>query len=496
MLNGASPAVLREPQAESRAGSGAISERVLEIVAECTRYPPQCVTLDASFEDELGIDSVKRAEIAARLLETFDLKPDRLETLSRAHTLRALIAAIEPLGHSPAMRASAHRSASDPTPSLAPLSGNSGPAEAGKRNRAATRPEGDTLSRVTELAARVTRYPVELLAPDADVEDELGIDSVKLQEILAVAEQSFPELAGRRPPALRTLRELAAWIGAANEAPANSSPATATPTASRARAPTPGAACAVDRRFEGKIVLVSGSGHGLGRITAFELARQGASVVINSFHQRELGEATAEAIRKEGGRAHHVWASMARTDQVQRLFAEIEERHGGLDFFIHNASNGIFAKLADATEDDWLKSFRTNVLGLHRAALESRRLMRARGGGKILTLSSVFHDRVMDYFGVQGPIKACVESLTRFLAKELMAENIQVNCISLGALDGQVMGLYPEAERIIAAAEASSLGQRRMTELEAARIQLSLLGPEMDSVTGALFRADRGMLLC
>jgi enoyl-[acyl-carrier-protein] reductase (NADH) len=76
-----------------------------------------------------------------------------------------------------------------------------------------------------------------------------------------------------------------------------------------------------------------------------------------------------------------------------------------------------------------------------------------------------------------------------------MPDNIQVNCVSLGALEGQAMSLYPEVERIVTTTEARSLGGRRMTELEAAEAQLLLLGRQADSITGSVFRVDRGMLL-
>jgi enoyl-[acyl-carrier protein] reductase III len=470
MLNGAHPHVAHRPEATR------LEDRILDIVAACTRYPREHLTLDADFEDDLGIDSVKRAEIAARLTEELTLPGESVARLSATRTLRSLTAAITPVRSSPPTPPTPAEPAA---PLIAPLL-TAAPSVA--------QPPADTLGELSELSARVTRYPIELLTPDADFEAELGIDSVKLQEILATARQRFPAIADKEPPrAFRTLRELSTWIASEH---ASREPAPRAPLASSTRRQA-----LPERCFEGKIALISGSGHGLGRVTALELARRGARVVINSFHQRELGEATAREICQEGGEARHVWASMARPEQVERLFSEVNAGFGGLDFFIHNASSGVFAKLADATEEDWLKSFRTNVLGLHQGALRARELMRARGGGKILALSSVFHDATMDYFGVQGPIKASVESLTRFLAKELMPDNIQVNCVSLGALEGQAMSLYPEVERIVTTTEARSLGGRRMTELEAAEAQLLLLGRQADSITGSVFRVDRGMLL-
>lgn len=364
-------------------------------------------------------------------------------------------------------------------------------------NQAAPRvtPEPAALAEVQALVARATRYPQELLTPDADFEDELGIDSVKLQEIGAAVAEAFPGLGAlpereRRP---RTLRALASWIAESRPAP----PPVVAPSMAQSISTTPAGSqrASANRSLAGKIALVSGSGHGLGRATALELARRGASVVVNSFHSRELGEAVAASIKADGGEAHHVWASMAREDHVERLFAEIGERYGGLDFFIHNASNGIFASLREVNEEHWLKSFRTNVIGFHRGALCAAEQMRSRGGGKMLTLSSVYEDATMEYFGVQGPVKAALESLTRFLAKEFLADNIQVNCLSFGALEGQAMSLYPESTRIRDATQARSQGKRWMTELEAVQAQLLFLRPDIDSMTGSVIRVDRGMML-
>src|SRR5262249_24363388 len=159
-----------------------------------------------------------------------------------------------------------------------------------------------------------------------------------------------------------------------------------------------------DRPLAGLVAFVSGSGRGLGRATALELARRGAAVAVNSFHHREAGERTAREIRAAGGTAEHLWGAIAPPDPLDRGL----HRFGRPDAYIHSASDGAFPRLADATEEQWLKSFRTNVIGLHRAALRAAALMRPRGG-RILTLSSVFADAVVDYFGVQGTVKAAVE---------------------------------------------------------------------------------------
>src|SRR5262249_5412868 len=161
--------------------------------------------------------------------------------------------------------------------------------------------------------------------------------------------------------------------------------------------------------------------------------------------------------------------------QIDRLFDQLRDRFDRLDFFVHSASDGAFTRLADATEEQWLKGFRTNVIGLHRAALRAAALMRPRGG-RILTLSSVFADAVVDCFGVQGTVRAAVETLPRFLAKELRPDGVAVNCVSFASLDGEVMRLYPEAERINEWVGRASLHGRRSDDAEAARVLAMLLG--------------------
>jgi NAD(P)-dependent dehydrogenase (short-subunit alcohol dehydrogenase family)/acyl carrier protein len=443
-----------------------ILDQVVRVVAETTRFPRDLLSPAADIEDELGIDSLKRGEIAARLAATFRLTPADLARAQQARTLAQLADALAALTHAAPVAAAAE------PPAVA--NGN---------------PAADPLAALTAVAARVTRLPAELLTPDADLEDELGVDSLKFGEIVAGLRAAFPDLATAQPngrPA-RTLREMAARV-AAMRGGSPAAPTVAMP------APTAAPAPQADRPLAGRVAFVSGSGRGLGRATALELARRGAAVVVNSFHHREGGEQTLGQIRTAGGTAEHLWGSMARPDQIDRVFDQLRDRFDRLDFFVHSASDGAFTRLADATEEQWLRSFRTNVIGLHRAALRAAALMRPRGG-RILTLSSVFADAVVDYFGVQGTVKAAVETLTRFLAKELLSEGVAVNGVSFASLDGEVMRLYPEAERINGWVERASLHGRRSDDAEAARVLAMLLGDAAAPVTGAILRFDRGFCL-
>ena len=90
---------------------------------------------------------------------------------------------------------------------------------------------------------------------------------------------------------------------------------------------------AVAKPFLGRVALVTGSGHGLGKTIACQLGRLGATVVVNSFHARQKGDACAEEIVAEGGGQ----SPLGLGGHLETIFSEIGQRFDGLDFFISNA---------------------------------------------------------------------------------------------------------------------------------------------------------------
>ncbi|HTQ80288.1 MAG TPA: SDR family oxidoreductase, partial [Thermoanaerobaculia bacterium] len=245
--------------------------------------------------------------------------------------------------------------------------------------------------------------------------------------------------------------------------------------------------------FAGKIALITGSGRGLGRDMALYLAELGATVIVNSFHSREQGRATAEEIRAAGGEALHLWGSVANREHLEAMFTEIENRFGLLDFFISNASNGMLARLQDITPEHWEKAFRTNVIGLHQSALHAARLMRRRGQGKIITLSSPAAHGYVDYFGCMGAVKAAVESLTRSLAIELARDNIQVNCVSPGPVYGELLDRWPESQRLVAQWEANTAYGRLCEARDVSHFVAYLLSEPVKLFTGSVLVIDGGI---
>lgn len=369
-------------------------------------------------------------------------------------------------------------------------------------------------SSVQQVFVEATRYPAEVLEPTAHLEDDLGIDSVKRAEILIALQKKFglpPDL-NVPPERLTTIRDIAEVISSviqkappqptssgakidSSQALPDSRSTTVTSTALPIKpAPQNGGRLipAGHKPFTGKIALVTGSGHGIGKAIAARLAALGATVVVNSFHSRTRGDETVQEINSEGGEAIHVWGSVASPTHLHTMFDEIDSRFGHLDFFVSNASNGIIGPLHDVTEEQWKRAFQTNVVGLHQGAIRAADLMKRRGGGKIITLSSPGAHRHIQHFGCMGPIKAAVESLTLYLAVEFASDNIQVNCVSAGPIYGELLSKYPDSDRLIPYWESLSTGNRLGEENDVTDLVTYLLSGDSNKITGSVLLLDAG----
>jgi enoyl-[acyl-carrier protein] reductase III len=476
-------------------------EGVLEIFAQVTRYPPEVLDPSASLEEDLGIDSVKLGEVFAVLREKYDLpeklelQPDQLKTIGGiAEALQAYLR-----GPTGAARAEGVVEATRPQPANGNGFGDPSALKAG----------------VFDIFAQVTRYPPEVLDPGADLEEDLGIDSVKLGEVFAVLREKYdlPEKMDLPSEKLRTIGGVAEALFdyvSLHKAPPpvvdypavelrGLSPSPAAPNGGGPQsAPSvveeSFAALTPERKpFAGKVALVTGSGRGLGKDIVSYLAELGASVVVNSFHSRQEGERTVEEIKAKGGAAVHAWGSVANPEHVNAIFEAVESNYGGLDFFISNASNGMLARLKDITPEHWEKGFRTNVVGLHQSALRAVEMMKKRGGGKIITLSTPASHGYVDYFGCMGAVKAAVESLTKSMAIEFAPDNIQVNCVSPGPVYGDLLRKWPESDRLVRQWEGNTAYTRLCEPRDVSHFVAYLLSEPVKLFTGSVLIMDGGI---
>ncbi|MET7985052.1 SDR family oxidoreductase [Streptomyces sp. NPDC005281] len=252
----------------------------------------------------------------------------------------------------------------------------------------------------------------------------------------------------------------------------------------------------MQQQLDGRLALVTGGARNIGRSVARALAERGAHVLVNYFHSHEEALRTREELVTLGARVDLIRASVARQDQVDRMFAEIEERFGHLDILVNSAANGALLPLDRITENDLDKALDTNYKGSLRCSRAAAPLMARRGGGSIVQLSALGSSQlVMANYLACAPAKAAVETLTRYLAVEFAPLGIRVNTASAAMLVSEVADAFPDAEAMQEVIrDATPLG-RLGTPEELAALVAFLAGDDSRWITGQTILADGGLSL-
>lgn len=242
----------------------------------------------------------------------------------------------------------------------------------------------------------------------------------------------------------------------------------------------------------GRVALITGGSKETGHAIAALLARRGARVIINYFHDQRAAAETVARLQAEQLPVEAIRASVSKPEQVQRMFAEIGETHGRLDILVNNAAYGVFRPFVELTERDWARMFDTNFHGARLCALGALPLMREHGGS-IVNVSSTGASHVVGYYAGVGPSKAALEALTRYLAVEFGPYGIRVNTASLGLIDGASADRFPDSGQLREAFRRGSPFGRLATVDDLARIVGMLVGDDASWITGQTVVADGGV---
>lgn len=183
------------------------------------------------------------------------------------------------------------------------------------------------------------------------------------------------------------------------------------------------------KRFENKVVVVTGGTSGIGLATARAFADEGASVFITG-RRREALEAAVKAI---GGRVTGVQGDMANLADIDRLYDAVQQAHAQIDVLFANAGGGEFAPLGAISEEHYQATFDTNVKGVLFTVQKALPLLRD-GASVILTASTVSISGT-PAFSVYSATKAAVRSFARNWILDLKDRHIRVNAVSPGVTD-------------------------------------------------------------
>jgi NAD(P)-dependent dehydrogenase (short-subunit alcohol dehydrogenase family) len=186
---------------------------------------------------------------------------------------------------------------------------------------------------------------------------------------------------------------------------------------------------AISYGLTGKVVVVTGGSRGIGLELARRLLSEKAKVAICARKQEGLDQA---AVELDGGdNLLTVPAHIAREDDVDLLFGQTKARFGRIDVLINNVGmNLLTPSMIDTKAVTWQKIIDSNLTGTYFCSRAAAKLMKELGAGKIVSISSTAGCRPAPGMGIYGIAKAGIEMLTKVLAAELAADNIQVNAVA------------------------------------------------------------------
>ena len=180
--------------------------------------------------------------------------------------------------------------------------------------------------------------------------------------------------------------------------------------------------------LEGKVFVVTGGSRGIGLELARHLLEQQAKVAICGRKQEGLQAAAGEL--NAGDSLLCVAAHVAKAEDVDGLFQKVSDHFGKIDGLVNNVGMNIATGLVDADPGLWNKIIDSNLNGTFLCSRKAGQIMRDQGGGKIVSISSIAGRRSAPFMGIYGVAKAGIEMMTKVLAQELAAFNIQVNAVA------------------------------------------------------------------
>lgn len=244
--------------------------------------------------------------------------------------------------------------------------------------------------------------------------------------------------------------------------------------------------------IEGKVVVVTGGGQGIGQAIALEFLKKGARVVVSDIDMAGVTD-TLEKIKSQGGDCLGLKVDVTSREDVQVMVKQVVERYGTLDILINNAGIAKLGPMEELAEEDWDAVVNVNLRGTFLCSKYAAKVMIPNRRGCIINIASIIGHEPFPNIGAYAPTKAAIIMLTKQCAVEWAKYNVRVNSISPGFILTPIGAAMQDPA--IQEARSAIVPMGRLGSVEDIAHCVVMLGSdESGYVTGADLVVDGGLI--
>lgn len=199
--------------------------------------------------------------------------------------------------------------------------------------------------------------------------------------------------------------------------------------------------------LSGKTAIVTGGTKGIGRGIAEALVKAGVNVCLSARSRKEIDEALLALSALDGGDVTGIASDVRNYTQIQALFELTSSQFGGLDILVNNAGIGMFQTVEEMSPEDFRAVLETNLFGVFYCCHEAIPLMKQRGGGYIINISSLAGANAHPKMAAYNASKFALNGFSEALMQEVRYDGIKVSYIMPGSVNTEFGGDSPNKEK-------------------------------------------------